>query len=236
MSAVKDYREKPDCNEKQALFCKHYVVNGGDGFKAYMDAGYTPKTKASARVAAFNLLKKPKIKKEIARIVSEAANRVDTKAIRKSPLEKQLDISAERTISELGRIAFSDPSDIVDKNNNLIPIHEIPEDARRAIASVKVRRVMEGEEPVQYVEYKFWDKPKSLSKIGEYFGLWESSKGKGDTTNINITGMSDEQGLGILFDLAERVRQRRSQQISDQRGTGIILENQMPVRSETVPS
>ena len=48
---------------------------------------------------------------------------------------RRLEISKERVLLELARIALLDPGDLFDAAGNLLPIHAMPEDARRAIAS-----------------------------------------------------------------------------------------------------
>jgi hypothetical protein len=89
-------------------------------------------------------------------------------------------------------LATSDVGDILDFTAadgvpRLKPVREIPAHARRAIASVKVRRVVEREPvpdpetgrpagtravPVDVIEFKLWDKPGAQERLAKHLGLF----------------------------------------------------------------
>ena len=57
-------------------------------------------------------------------------------------------VSPDRIVQELLRIAMADPARAHDKDGNLLSIHEIPEDVRRAVSEIEVNEIYEsrGEE------------------------------------------------------------------------------------------
>jgi hypothetical protein len=52
-----------------------------------------------------------------------------------------LELTAARIDRERARVALLDPAQLFDESGNLLPVRRMPEDARRAIASVKLRTV-----------------------------------------------------------------------------------------------
>jgi phage terminase small subunit len=113
------------------------------------------------------------------RLVAKANIRTELKAAMKARSERTR-ITAIRVLKELARIAFSDIFDLFGEDGQLAPARTIPLDSRRAIASVKVRKLKtitrtEGKSTVteteQVVEYKFWSKLDALGKIANHLGL-----------------------------------------------------------------
>lgn len=83
-------------------------------------------------------------------------------------------LSAERTLEELRRIAFSDPAGCFDAHGNLLPIAEMRPEARAAVASVTVvrRNLASGDGCVDEVhQVRFWDKLRALEALAKHFGL-----------------------------------------------------------------
>jgi hypothetical protein len=89
-------------------------------------------------------------------------------------LQKQLvmaDITVERIVLELGRIAFSDPGRMFDARGNMIPVEEMDEDTRRAISGFDVERRTEGHGEDAEVYYtlkpRFWNKNQALDTLAK---------------------------------------------------------------------
>lgn len=110
-------------NARQLAFVANYLRNGGNATQAAIGAGYSPR---SATDTGSTLLRHPDVVRELARARGEAVDRVDA--------------SAERIILEAARVAFLDPAHLFDEAGELLPIHRIPPDARRAIASIEVEQ------------------------------------------------------------------------------------------------
>lgn len=110
-------------------------------------------------------------------------------------LVRKLEIKAESVLAEYARLAFSDIGHVLDFSGTdprLRPAHEIAEDARRAISSVKVRRYTEGSgestREVEVTEFKLWDKLNALEKLAKHLGLLKDS--------LELTG---KNGAAIEF-------------------------------------
>jgi phage terminase small subunit len=87
-------------------------------------------------------------------------------------------ITADVVLGELLRIARSDLGAAFDDNGQLKPLKEIPEDVRRAIASVETetrQEVVAGSddeaERITVRKIKFWDKTRSLELLARHLGL-----------------------------------------------------------------
>jgi len=59
-------------------------------------------------------------------------------------VNSKLDISVERVIRELARVAFFDPLEFWNEDGTVKPLHEMSEDARRAIVGLDVAEMFEG--------------------------------------------------------------------------------------------
>lgn len=152
----------PALRPKQAAFVREYLKDF-NGTQAAIRAGYSAKT---AREIATENLSKPAIVAAVA-------------AIANARLEK-LNIEGDEILREALLIAKSDIGDILDFTGDvpcLKAAKDIPEHARRAIQSVKVKRYMEGAgelaKEVEVTEFKLWDKLSAIEKIGKYLGLFE---------------------------------------------------------------
>jgi len=150
---------------RQAQFVHEYLIDQ-NGTQAAIRAGYS---RRGADVAAFRLLRNPRI----ARTIQMARDR---RAIR-------TEVTADRALAECALIAFSDVGDVLDFTGTeprLRPAHEIPPYARRAISSVKVKRYVEGHgddaRTVEVTEFKFWSKDAALEKLFKHFGLFGDEK------------------------------------------------------------
>jgi hypothetical protein len=93
-------------------------------------------------------------------------------------------VSARGVLREICSIAFSDAVDLVNEDGSLRPLRQVPLDARRAVASVRVkqervttRTTGKGKTKTKttthekVVEYKLWDKLGALEKLCRYLGL-----------------------------------------------------------------
>jgi phage terminase small subunit len=82
---------KPKLTHKQEVFCATYLANGGNGTKAALAAGYSPKTAAGA--SSQNLRKKT-IKDRIAR--------------QQATILKRIEVTADSVAQQHAIIAFGD--------------------------------------------------------------------------------------------------------------------------------
>lgn len=146
---------------KQVRFVDEYLVDF-NATQAAIKAGYKAKT---AHVIGAENLRKPKIAEEIAR--------------RQKDLQKRTEISQDRVVKELARIAFADVTDyayvmqaIIERDGVKVPVesaviketYDLTDDQRAAIASIK--------QGANGVEIKLHDKIKALELLGRHIGMF----------------------------------------------------------------
>lgn len=155
---------------KQQCFCEEYLIDL-NATQAAIRAGYS--TKCASNIAS-ELMVKPAI--------SEAINKA--MAIR----SRRTGVNADRVINELAKVAFLNPTDLVDfRDATLYPNANGADTA--AIASVKVKEVTGDIDSVER-EVKFCDKLKALELLGKHLGMF--------TDNIHLTG---DVGVEIINDI-----------------------------------
>lgn len=147
---------------KQIRFVDEYMVDF-NATQAAIRAGYKAKT---AHVIGAENLRKPKIAEEIAR--------------RQKDLQRRTEISQDRVVKELARIAFADASDYAcietymyeNKDGTLSPLQAVSpkdtgalsDDQRAAIAGIK--------QGANGIEIKLHDKIKALELLGRHIGMF----------------------------------------------------------------
>lgn len=146
---------------RQAKFIQEYLKLG-NATQACINAGYKPD---NARQIATQLLSKLHIRERIRDEQNAAAERAL--------------ISVARTLREISYVAHSDVGDIFDFSGTHLRLKrakDIPLRARRAIASVKVKRTIEGNgdnsREVEVLEFKFWDKAAALDKLCRHLAIY----------------------------------------------------------------
>ncbi len=143
---------------KQELFCLEYLKDL-NATAAYKRAGYKCKSDKVANVEACRLLVNPSIAEKIQLSMNKRSDK--------------LEITAERVLQEIARLAYVDISRAYDVNGGLLPLHDMPEDVRRAIASVEVTEErVDGEVVGEIRKVKFWDKKGSLDLLGRHLKLF----------------------------------------------------------------
>lgn len=108
-----------------------------------------------------------------------AAN--DTVKVRIADLIKKAaesnDVTVERLLREMARLAFIDPRKLVGPGGAVLPLHELDEDTARAVASMEVSQDFEftedGKVPAGYTKkVKLWDKRASLEMLGRHLKMF----------------------------------------------------------------
>jgi len=145
-------------NLRQQRFCLEYVKDG-NGTQAAIRAGYADK---GAEVQAHHLLRNPKV---LERIRTE-----------RDRLDGALNLSVERVLREYMRIAFLDPAQLYDAVGNLLPIKEMPADARRALSGIEVEEVYDFErgsktQVATLRKVRFATKQGALDALAKHLGI-----------------------------------------------------------------
>ena len=165
---------------KQELFIKEYLVDL-NATQAAIRATYSPKT---ARQIATEMLSKPYIQDAI-----QAA--MDNRS-------KKTEITADRVLKEIARLAFLDIREAFNENGQLLPITEMPENVARAIAGLEYESIGKGEESIgRTAKIRLIDKKGSLELLGKHLKLF--------TDKVEHTGKDGESLIPNDMDVARRV-------------------------------
>jgi len=159
--------EAAGLTDKQRRFCDEYIIDL-NGTQAAIRAGYS-KTTASTQASV--LLSSKKCIKYVTYLKVQRARR--------------LEVSQDRIVQELARIAYHDKRTFYDREHNAIPLQEITDDQQTAIQSIKFRTVqvevpreqLDGsykmvKVPVREVSsYQFYDRRDALRMLGHHCGM-----------------------------------------------------------------
>lgn len=143
-------KEKGQARRKR--FAREYLKDL-NGTAAAKRAGYSPRT---AKQQASALLTKP-----------------DVQAVVAQHLERE-DISAQRILQELGRLALLDPIEYWDAHGNLKAVRDLSPAARAALAGFEIiiKNAEAGDGITDKVhKIKFWDKTRALEMLAKYHKL-----------------------------------------------------------------
>ena len=160
-----------------------------NGTQAAIRAGYSER---SARSIAGRLLTKDNIQREISR--------------RQKDLQRRTEVSQERVVKELARVAFADATDYVqvetrtvEKNDGtelsyqtvtLTETAELSADQRAAIAGIK--------QGANGVEVKLHDKIKALELLGRHIGMFNDKLEVKATVENPFAGLSTEELRNVI--------------------------------------
>lgn len=151
--------------KKNEVFCEEYLIDL-NATQAAIRAGYSVD---SAGSIGSELLKKPEIRARIDKAMAERSKRTG--------------INADRVLRELGRLAFVDPSAVIDMTTAEVKPDATPDD-RAAIAGMKVKYVPhkdfdENGDPIveQAIEreVRLCDKLKALELCGRHLGMFKDN-------------------------------------------------------------
>lgn len=173
--------------ERQRIFARIIAADPEENItKAALSAGCTPK---SAHVVGFRWLKLDKVQDEIARIRSQ-------KVIK-------LDISAEKVLRELARLAFLDPRKLFAEDGSLKPINELDDDTAAAIAGVEYEKLFEhfGKGQAKHVgtttKVKLINKTAALEMLGKYLKLFQEQNQT--IINVNILSQTIQERRQAIY-------------------------------------
>lgn len=149
--------------DKQKIFCEQYLLDF-NATRAYKVAYPDSKTDESARAGASRLLTNDNVQEYL--------------EVRKKELGNKMEITQERVLKELARIAFGDVRELYDDKGSLKFIKDIDDDTASIIAGIETVEEFEGygqdREQIGYTKkVKLADKTKALDMLGKYFGMFK---------------------------------------------------------------
>lgn len=148
---------------KQKRFIEEYLIDL-NATQAAIRAGYSPHT---AKEIGSENLSKPHIRTHVERELAERSKRTG--------------INQDRVIRELARIAFVNPTEVVNTQEATLK-DNAKEDDTAAIASVKVK-IVDGDFSSIEREIRFADKLKALEMLGKHMGMF--------TDKLHLSGQVD---------------------------------------------
>lgn len=119
-------------NARQRLFVVEYLKDR-NASQAYQRAGYKARGN-SAEVCAYQLLRRPQVAAEIARLEGELLGKA----------KECLGLSFERLTLEVVRRAFFDPRKLVHEDGRPKELHELDDDTASAIAGIELEEIYAG--------------------------------------------------------------------------------------------
>ena len=141
---------------KQERFVSEYLVDL-NATQAAIRAGYSKKT--ANEIGAENLAK---------RSISEAIAAKTAKQLEK------VDLSAERVLEEMRRLALGDVRGLFDESGDLKPLHTLTEAQAAMIGGfeVVIKNAKAGDGHTDTIhKVKVWDKTRALEMLGKHFAL-----------------------------------------------------------------
>jgi phage terminase small subunit len=82
--------------------------------------------------------------------------------------EKRTEITQDRVLNEIGKIAFVNLQDIYDEGGSLIEVKQLPREVAAALSSIKINLT----EACALQEIKLHDKLRALEMIGKHLGMF----------------------------------------------------------------
>lgn len=146
---------------KEERFCREYVCDAGlNATRAYLSA-FPHVTYNTAKNESCVLLAKPYINARIDELTQDRY--------------KRLEITPERILSELAKLAFYDPRKFFDEDGRLKPLGELHPDQAAVIAGIETLHKVTGDEKDGLcitTKIKLPDKKASLETLGRNLKMW----------------------------------------------------------------
>lgn len=159
-------RTKPGTSKEAAdvrkrMFVEALIANGDNVTDAALQAGFSPKTAASQ---GSRLLKDVKVQELL--------------KDRRGALIRKMELTTERTLLEIARLAYVDPRKFFHPDGRPKEITELDDDTAAALAGMEVVEEWEGTGAERKVvgvtkKYKLADKNSALEKAMKHLGQYE---------------------------------------------------------------
>lgn len=158
--------------KKQKRFVQEYLIDL-NATQAAIRAGYSPDTAGS--IGNENL-KKPEIKAAIDKAEAERSKRTG--------------INQDRVLQEIAKLAFLNPTDVVDMDEATVKGGANRDDTA-CIASVKVKNIPTSDGLITEREVKTYDKLKALELLGKHLGMFTDKMKLEGAVPVVITGADE---------------------------------------------
>lgn len=157
---------------KQKRFVDEYLLDL-NATQAAIRAGYSPKT---ANEQGARLLANVSISTAVAIALAERSKRTG--------------INADRIIQELAKLAFVNPTDVINMESASIK-SDASRDDTAAIASVKVKMTQSDDGYIMEREVKTYDKIRALELLGKHVGLYTDKQDINLNSQVTFVGENE---------------------------------------------
>jgi len=161
-------------SKKQKMFVQEYLIDL-NATQAYIRAGYSGK---GADVSACKLLVNPKIQAEVQKAIKARSERTH--------------ITQDRVLKEYAKLAFFDPRNFFDKDDNLKRIVDLDDDSAAALAGMDIQirftKNKDGEPVKDMVKkIKLIDKRGALDSVAKHLNMFDKDNNRKVTIeNIQV--------------------------------------------------
>lgn len=154
---------KEAAEQRKRLFVEAFITNGGNGRQAAIAAGFAPKAAAQ----------------QASRLLTDA-NVSQLIKSRSQKLAEKMELTTERTLREVARLAYFDPRKLLDENGNQKLLHQLDDDTAAAVAGLEIEDKLNPADAGSKVrttsltfKYKIADKNSALDKAMRHLGLFK---------------------------------------------------------------
>ncbi|WP_019646187.1 terminase small subunit [Novispirillum itersonii] len=175
---------------KARRFVDEYMIDL-NATQAAIRAGYSAR---SAKTQGSHLMTRPEVQAAVAAAQAGRSRRTE--------------ITADRVVEELARVAFFDLRRVFRPDGALIPVADLPEDVAAALAAVDLATVGKGEGAVEHIaKIKTADKLRALENLARHLGMFRervevSGPGGGPVEVSALTPAERAARVQALIDIA----------------------------------
>lgn len=181
--------ENEPLTDKEEWLCREFVCDFAENqVRAYMHV-YGTENYDSARTKSSQVFAKVNIKKRIAELRAER--------------NKRLEITGDRVLAEIAKLAFYDPRSFFDSDGRLKPIDELTADQAAIIGGIETFHKVDGgdKDAVAVItKIKMADKGANLERLGRNLKLFtDKTEHTGpDGGPLKVMDVTDEELLAII--------------------------------------
>jgi len=163
--APKVIKEDEPLSDKEDQLCREFICDhASNQTRAYMRV-YPGSNYETAKTQAYRMFTKPHIKKRVAALRAER--------------NKRLEITGDRVLAEIAKLAFHDPRGFFDDDGRLKPISELDPDHAACIGGIETMHKVVGDEKdgqVVLTKIKLPDKGANLERLGKHLKLFTEKR------------------------------------------------------------
>jgi phage terminase small subunit len=172
---------------KQTRFVEEYLVDL-NGKQAAIRAGYSPR---AAEVQASRLLRNAKVQAAL-----ELAIQVRS---------KRTELSSDRVVEELARIAFANMRDYWPRPGETIDLHRLDQDRTAAVEEIVIHESVDPSGVLhRHIRLKLRDKQRALDSLARHLGMFIDRHVAEGSIEHRVMNMTREERIACAEQLLEK--------------------------------